>query len=47
MLMDNPCTNHAYLVKHLYKDYELLKCFLRQADGPKVFGLRRFYRSKR
>ena len=34
-LMDSPCTNHAYPVKHLYKDCELLKCFLRQADGPK------------
>ena len=28
-LMESPCTNHAYLVKHLYKDYELLKRFLR------------------
>ena len=28
-LMDSPCTNHAYPVKHLYKDCELLKCFLR------------------
>ena len=28
-LMDSPCTNHAYPIKHLYKDYELLKCFLR------------------
>ena len=27
-LMDSPCTNHAYLVKHLYKDCELLKRFL-------------------
>ena len=34
-LMDSPCTNHAYPVKHLYKDYELLKCFLRQAIKPK------------
>ena len=33
--MDSPCTNHAYPVKHLYKDYELLKRFLRQAGGPK------------
>ena len=33
--MDSPCTNHAYPVKHLYKDCELLKHFLRQADGPK------------
>ena len=33
--MESPCTNHAYPVKHLYKDYELLKHFLRQADGPK------------
>ena len=34
-LMDSPCTDHAYPVKHLYKDYELLKRFLRQADGLK------------
>ena len=27
-LMDRPCTNHAYPVKHLYKDCELLKRFL-------------------
>ena len=34
-LMDSPCTNHAYPVKHLYKECELLKCFLRQAGAPK------------
>ena len=34
-LMDSPCTNHAYPVKHLYKDSELLKCFLQQIGGPK------------
>ena len=34
-LMDSPCTNHAYPVKHLYKDCELLKRFLRQTGGPK------------
>ena len=28
-LMDSPCTNHAYPIKHLYKDCELLKRFLR------------------
>ena len=33
--MDSPYTNHAYPVKHLYKDYELLKRFLRQASKPK------------
>ena len=33
--MDGPCTNHAYPVKHLYKDCELLKHLLRQAGGPK------------
>ena len=33
--MESPCTNHAYPVKHLYKDCELLKCLLRQAGGPK------------
>ena len=34
-LMESPCTNHAYPVKHLYKDCELLKRLLRQAGGPK------------
>ena len=34
-LMESPCTNHTYLIKYLYKDYELLKRFLRQASGPK------------
>ena len=33
--MDSPCTNHAYPIKHLYKDCELLNRFLRQADGSK------------
>ena len=33
--MDSPCTNHAYPIKHLYKDYELLKRFQRQAGGTK------------
>ena len=33
--MESLCTNYAYPVKHLYKDYELLKRFLRQADEPK------------
>ena len=28
-LMESPCTNHAYPVKHLYKDCELLKRLLR------------------
>ena len=34
-LMESPCTNHAYPVKNLYKDYELLKRLLRQAGGSK------------
>ena len=34
-LMESPCTNHAYPIKHLYKDCELLKRILRQAGGPK------------
>ena len=34
-LMESLCTNHAYPVKHLYKDYERLKHLLRQAGGPK------------
>ena len=33
--MESPCTNHAYPVKHVYKDCELLKRFLRQASKPK------------
>ena len=33
--MDSPCTNHAYPIKHLYKDCELLKHFLWQAGGSK------------
>ena len=33
-LMESLCTNHAYPVKHLYKDCELLKRLLRQAGGP-------------
>ena len=34
-LMESPCTNHDYPIKHLYKDCELLKRLLRQAGGPK------------
>ena len=34
-LMDSPCTNHTYPIKHLYKDCELLKRFLWQAAKPK------------
>ena len=33
--MESSCTNHAYPIKHLYKECELLKRFLRQAGGPK------------
>ena len=33
--MESPCTNHAYPIKHLYKDCELLKCLLRQAGRTK------------
>ena len=33
--MESPWTNHAYPIKHLYKDCELLKRLLRQACGPK------------
>ena len=32
--MESPCTNHAYPIKHLYKDCELLKRFLWQVGGP-------------
>ena len=34
-LMEIPCTNHDYPVKHLYKDCQLLKRLLRQAGRPK------------
>jgi len=27
-LLEGPCPNHAFLVKHLYKDYVLMKWFL-------------------
>ena len=27
-LLEGPCPNHAFLVKHLYKDYGLMKWFL-------------------
>ena len=33
--MESPCTNHAYPIKHLYKDCDILKRFLRQATKPK------------
>ena len=33
--MESPCTNHAYPIKYLYKDCDLLKRFLRQATKPK------------
>ena len=33
--MGSPCTNHDYPVKHLYKDYQLLKRLLREANKPK------------
>ena len=34
-LMESPCTNHDYPIKHLYKDYQLLKRLLWQAGRPK------------
>ena len=34
-LMESPCTNHDYLVKHLYRDCQLLKRLLWQAGRPK------------
>ena len=34
-LMESPCTNHDYPIKHLYKDCQLLKRLLRQTDRPK------------
>ena len=33
--MESPCTNHDYPIKHLYKDYQLLKRLLWQAGRPK------------
>jgi hypothetical protein len=38
-MLKGPCSNHAYLVKHTYKDCELMKKFLsggsKQRDGKK------------
>ena len=34
-LMESPYTNHDYPIKHLYKDYQLLKRLLRQVGRPK------------
>ena len=34
-ILESPCTNHDYPIKHLYKDCQLLKRLLRQASGPK------------
>ena len=34
-LMEGPCTNHDYPIKHLYRDCQLLKRLLRQASRPK------------
>ena len=33
--MESPCTNHAYPVKHHYKDYDLLKRFLQHVGKSK------------
>ena len=33
--MESPRTNHPFLVKHLYKDCELLKQFLRKSSKMK------------
>ena len=34
-LMESPCTNHNYPIKHLYKDCQLLKRLLWQAGRLK------------
>ena len=34
-LIESPCTNHDYPIKHLYKDCQLLKHLLRRAGRPK------------
>jgi hypothetical protein len=30
-MLEGPCPNHVYLIKHAYKDYGLMKKFLSKA----------------
>ena len=32
-LLEGPCPNHAFLAKHLYKDYDLMKRFLSRGSN--------------
>ena len=32
-LLEGPCPNHAFPVKHLYKDYSLMKWFLSEGSN--------------
>ena len=32
-LLEGPCPNHAFTIKHLYKDYILLKWFLSRSSN--------------
>jgi hypothetical protein len=37
-LLEGPCPNHAYLVKHMYKEFSLMEQFL---SGGSKRGIRR------
>ena len=37
-LLEGPCPNHGFPVKHLYKDYDLLKRFLSRGSNKGGIG---------
>ena len=37
-LLEGPCLNHAFLVKHLYKDCTLMKWFLSSGSNKGSIG---------
>ena len=37
-LLEGPCSNHAFPIKHLYKDYGLMKRFLSRGSNKGSIG---------
>ena len=37
-LLEGPCPNHAFPIKHLYKDYDLMKRFLSRGSNKGEHG---------
>ena len=37
-LLEGPCLNHAFPIKHLYKDYDLMKRFLSRGSNKGEHG---------